>query len=181
MHSRSRVLRSIAALSVVAVVGCDPPASPATAPAHDHGATTAAVIDDVAERELRALKLATAPYRDFRVAQSAGFSTQITPCFEQLPVGGMGFHWGDVSRFDASLDPSHPEVLLYERQRGGAMVLVGVEYIVPFSAWNSATPPQLFGQTFSRNLTFNVWALHAWIWRPNPRGMFADWNPAVRC
>lgn len=23
--------------------------------------------------------------------------------------------------------------------------------------------------------------MHAWIWRPNPAGMFADWNPEVSC
>jgi hypothetical protein len=23
--------------------------------------------------------------------------------------------------------------------------------------------------------------LHLWIWAPNPRGMFAQYNPAVRC
>ena len=23
--------------------------------------------------------------------------------------------------------------------------------------------------------------LHAWIWRPNPSGIFKDWNPSVTC
>jgi len=23
--------------------------------------------------------------------------------------------------------------------------------------------------------------LHVWIWRENPSGMFADWNPTVHC
>ena len=23
--------------------------------------------------------------------------------------------------------------------------------------------------------------MHAWVWKPNPAGMFADWNPNVIC
>ena len=23
--------------------------------------------------------------------------------------------------------------------------------------------------------------MHAWVWSPNPAGMFADWNPEVTC
>ena len=23
--------------------------------------------------------------------------------------------------------------------------------------------------------------MHAWVWKPNPAGMFADWNPEVSC
>jgi hypothetical protein len=149
---------------------------------HDHGsAGVAAVITDSTEAELRALKRATAPYQDFAAAKAAGYSTQVTACYENRPIGAMGSHYGDVSLFDASLEVTRPEVLLFERQKGGGMQLVGVEYIIPFSAWTSQDPPELLGQTFVRNLTFNVWALHVWIWKANPNGIFADWNPRVRC
>ena len=59
--------------------------------------------------------------------------------------------------------------------------VVGVEYVVPFTAWTSPTPPTLYGESFQRNETFQVWALHAWIWKENPRGTFASWNPSVSC
>jgi hypothetical protein len=26
-----------------------------------------------------------------------------------------------------------------------------------------------------------IWALHVWLWKHNPSGMFADWNPNVTC
>jgi hypothetical protein len=58
---------------------------------------------------------------------------------------------------------------------------VGVEFIIPFTAWTGAEPPVLYGQTFARNETFQVWALHVWAWRDNRSGVFADWNPAVSC
>ena len=60
----------------------------------------------------------------------------------------------------------------------------GVEYV--------ATAPQsLFGQTFTKtdlapyvggaeNTNF-AWTLHAWIWKPNPSGLFMPWNPSVNC
>jgi hypothetical protein len=59
-----------------------------------------------------------------------------------------------------------------------------VEYIVPAAAWDQAgnrTPPMLFGQTFHLNEQLGVYALHAWIWKHNPAGVFADWNPRVSC
>jgi len=57
-----------------------------------------------------------------------------------------------------------------------------VEYIVPYSfVPRSATPPTVFGQDLLQNDTFQVWARHAWIWKNNPAGIFADWNPNVNC
>jgi len=26
-----------------------------------------------------------------------------------------------------------------------------------------------------------IWYLHVWHWEPNPSGVFADWNPNVKC
>jgi hypothetical protein len=175
---------ALVGLTVLAAA-CDRSAPAIVTPAqsgHDHGQTAvAAPIDAAAEAGLKALKRATAPFQDFAVAQDSGFTTKVTACFESLPLGAMGSHYGDASTFDATLNPTRPEVLLYERLPGGTLQLVGVEFIVPFSAWTDVNPPTLFGQTFVRNTTFNVWALHAWVWKSNPRGVFSDWNPTVHC
>jgi hypothetical protein len=180
LNSRAALVGLTAVLAA-----CDRSASTVVTPAasgHDHGSSgLVAVIDSTTEHELRALKRATAPFQTLAAAKAAGYSTQVTGCYENLPVGAMGWHYGDVSLFDATLEVTKPEVLLFERQRGGGMKLVGVEYIVPFAAWTSPNPPELLGQVFVKNLTFNVWALHAWVWKPNPRGVFADWNPNVSC
>lgn len=178
-------LAGLVAVLVALLGACDrntPPVAAQSASGHEHASTGAAtVISASTEAELRSLKRATAPFQDFATGKGAGYSTQVTACYENLPVGAMGSHYGDVTLFDATLEVTRPEVLLYERQKGGGMQLVGVEYIVPFSAWTSADPPELLGQTFVRNLTFNVWALHVWIWKKNPNGIFADWNPTVKC
>jgi hypothetical protein len=95
--------------------------------------------------------------------------------------GAMGFHYGKGALIDANVNALAPEVVMYEPASNGQLRLVGVEYVVPFSARTSSTPPTLYGQSFQRNETFQVWALHAWIWKENPRGTFASWNPNVSC
>jgi hypothetical protein len=75
-----------------------------------------------------------------------------------------------------------PELLLYEPEQNGRLRLVAVEYIIPYTAHSrAAAPPVLFGQPFKQNDVFQLWGLHAWVWRENPSGIFADWNPRVTC
>jgi len=102
----------------------------------------------------------------------------------------MGQHFvkGDLVG-DPAVDALRPEVLVYEPLRGGGYRLVAVEYVTFQEAWDAthATPPELFGETFHAVGAGNryglppFYALHAWIWQPNPSGMFADWNPSVSC
>jgi hypothetical protein len=47
--------------------------------------------------------------------------------------------------------------------------------------------PQLFGQSFGDYHPGHTpempwhWDLHAWVWTPNPDGVFAPFNPAIQC
>jgi len=94
----------------------------------------------------------------------------------------MGFHYGNPNLIDESVRVDEPELLLYEPEKNGRLRLVAVEYIVPYTAHSrSAAPPVLFGQEFKQNDTFQLWGLHAWVWKHNPSGMFANWNPGVTC
>ena len=53
------------------------------------------------------------------------------------------------------------------------------------AAWDAthARPPSLFGRNFALVGAGNryglppFYQLHVWLWRPNPSGMFNDWNP----
>ena len=97
-------------------------------------------------------------------------------------LGGMGFHFGKTTAIDATADVLEPEVLLYEPEKNGSLRLVAVEYIIPYALRpRNGPPPTLFGQPFVQNDAFELWGLHAWVWRNNPAGMFADWNPDVNC
>jgi hypothetical protein len=54
--------------------------------------------------------------------------------------------------------------------------------VVPFAALPKTSPaPVLFGQSFTPDDTFGVWALHVWTTRSNPSGLFSPWNPRVHC
>jgi hypothetical protein len=130
--------------------------------------------------DLATLRRVTAPFRNFDVALREGYSAQITPCMTD-PQGGMGYHYGKPAQIDANVHLKRPEVLLYEPDSTGALQLVGVEYIVPVSAWTKTEPPRLFGRDFHVIPAFQVWALHVWVWKANPRGTFEDWNPNVNC
>jgi hypothetical protein len=132
--------------------------------------------------DVEALRASLAPYTSFTLAKNAGYSTAITDCMSNGDQGAMGVHYGNTALIDGTADPMHPEVLIYEPGADGDMALVGVEFIVPFAILpKTATPPTLFGQKFSINDVFGVWALHVWTHRLNPSGTFADWNPRVHC
>ena len=130
------------------------------------------------QRDLDALRAATAAYRDFSRAQAAGYTERLTDCMSDA-AGGMGYHYGKAAFIDASARLLEPEILMYEPQPDGSLQFVGIEYVVPLSM--AATPPTLLGHTFHRNDAFQLWVLHVWLYRDNPSGMFSDWNPNVTC
>jgi len=133
-------------------------------------------------QDLAALRQVTARFHDADAAAAAGWSAQITPCMSDPEgSGAMGFHYGKPSLIDGNVRADSPELLLYEPETNGRLRLVAVEYIVPLTAWRSPQPPRLFGRDFKVNEQFQVWALHAWVWKENPSGMFADWNPMISC
>ena len=182
MPSRTSVLRSLAA---ALLLGCgdaaapEPQDQPALAPATtdlDFATATGPVRE-----KLNRLRDRLAPFKRFQAAKDAGWSAEITACMADPNLGGMGFHYGNPALIDGTVTLQDPELLLYEPQQGGGLRLVAVEYIVPFDAWTHAEPPRLLGQEFKRNEEFQLWGLHVWLWRHNPSGRFADWNPHVHC
>jgi len=88
-------------------------------------------------------------------------------------------HFGRL--MDGIIDPQTPDALIYEPGRKGRPKLVGVEFALPYGLWTSQTPPQFLGATFQPEDEFGVFALHAWVWRTNPEGLFAETNPRVSC
>jgi hypothetical protein len=163
---------------VAALAAC----SQAPIDAPEHGAEVHRVAPSATlNKQLDQVRKATKGFQRFEDAVTAGYASRITECFEDSTAGGMGFHYGDTRLFDATVEATKPEVLLYEPKANGSFKLVGVEYIVPRSAWTSPTPPVLFGETFHYNSTFDIWALHAWIWKKNPAGVLTNWNPDVSC
>lgn len=127
-----------------------------------------------------AARHSTAKYHKVTKAEAAGYvsTLDLLGCFENPGVGGMGLHYLKPALLDGSVDERTPEALVYEMTDNG-LKLAGVEYIVPLDAWGEEDPPELYGRPFHVNTALSLWVLHAWIWTPNPEGIFEDWNPSV--
>jgi hypothetical protein len=125
---------------------------------------------------------ATARFVSLDSAVSAGYPRAVAQCLHHAEHGGMGFHHVNPGYMDRTLEVSRPEILLYERQGSDMYMLTGVEYIVPYRAWpRDSVPPVIMGLDLKRSDQLSLWYLHMWVWKENPAGLFADWNPTVKC
>jgi len=101
-------------------------------------------------------------------------------------VNGTGTH----------TDFAKPSVLIYEPQADGSLELVAVENLVFIDAWEKAgntAPPSFQGVPYDRMVDDPATTLdeahmfephydrHVWIYRDNPNGIFAQFNPQVSC
>jgi hypothetical protein len=97
----------------------------------------------------------------------------------------MGVHYIDTDALvDPALDPLRPEALVFVPGPDGRLRLGAVEYLVPMSLWEGDEPPMVLGRHLHELEPVpgvHVWGLHVWLFQPNPTGIFADWNPQVRC
>jgi hypothetical protein len=132
--------------------------------------------------ELTALREKFTPFQDFAQAEAAGYGNAITPCWFHRDNGGQGLHYGNTALIDGTVSVMEPELVMYEPREDGGRDLLAVEYIVPFDQWADSTmAPMALGQMFHRNEALSLWVLHVWLWRENPAGLHADWNPNVTC
>jgi hypothetical protein len=178
----SRFALAVGAVMLAACARASVAPSARFAPPSDTVAHLTQGFDDAVRRDVETLRNATRPFHDLAAAEAAGYPTKLPQCIADSTMGGMGYHFVDRKRFDEKLEIERPEMLIYAPADGGGVELVGVEYAVPFRAVPStAAPPRLFGQELKPYEQFKYWALHVWAWRPNTAGLFADWNPAVKC
>ena len=137
-------------------------------------------------------KAATASFHDLDKAKGAGYTVQVfdaagITCIAQPGQGAMGIHMLKPSLLDGAIDAERPELLVYEQRNNGTLKLVALEYLVFVADWAGSSPPSLFGRQFDLVPAGNryglppFYALHAWIWKPNPSGILNAWNPRVEC
>jgi hypothetical protein len=137
-------------------------------------------LGEAVDRDVARVRDATAKFKTTDAAESAGYK-RVTDCVEYQPAGAMGYHFQNNTLLDTTLDVDHPEVLVYEKKPDGAFKLNGVEFLVPISAWKSDEPPRIMGQALKKADRLGIWYLHVWTWEASPSGLFADWNPNVKC
>lgn len=101
-------------------------------------------------------------------------------------VGGTGTHTDFLT----------PSILIYEPQPDGSMELVAVENLAFADAWEAAgnsEPPSFHGVPYDymeddpetdadeAHMFEPHWDRHVWLYRENPNGLFAQFNPNVTC
>jgi hypothetical protein len=134
----------------------------------------------------------------------------VTAAMEGMPaqLGGMGIHYfrpdllgitavePRVNGTGTHTDFLQPSILVYEPQPDGSLELVAVENLVFRDAWHAAghaAPPVFKGNewyTMVNNPLTEVdeahgfephYELHLWLYRDNPNGLYAQFNPTVSC
>ncbi len=129
---------------------------------------------------------ATARYQSLDVAVEDGYQ-QLFECISDPTEGAMGIHYIRPDLFDGDLELTKPEGLVYEPLPNGQLRLVAVEYVIPAAAGLRSWPATFLGQTLQFKTTVGThpvdpgYGLHVWLWKRNPSGTFADWNPNVLC
>jgi hypothetical protein len=101
-------------------------------------------------------------------------------------VSGTGIHTDFLT----------PSILIYEPQENGSLELVAVENLAFADAWKAAghtEPPSFHGVAYNfmaddpattaddAHQFAPHWDRHVWIYRENPNGVFAPFNPKVSC
>ena len=144
---------------------------------------------DDASTLLKVVRDATDRFQNVAVAQAAGYALQFG-CVTGDESGAMGLHYvnGDLVN-SGTLDPTRPQIVIYEPVAGGGLRLIGADFLVLADAWNAthSGPPQLMGQLFHLFPSPNrfglpaFYTLHVWAWKDNPNGAFVNWHPNVSC
>ncbi len=200
IHSLLRHRRSLGVLAaLVMALAVLVPAGAASAGHHHHRHHH---HGSVVVRDLVSASIGTARFHHLRTAARAGYAAfpEGVPLHECIDLDvdlddsdgkpAMGVHWVNGALLDDKLDAAHPEVLVLEPLRHGRLRLVALEYVVFESAWGSpetTAPPRLFGHKLKYVPAPNrfdlpaFYEIHAWIWRQNPWGVFANMNPRVTC
>ncbi len=140
-------------------------------------------------RALERLRLVTAAYHNEALARASGFEAE-EMCVES-PQGGMGYHYANEQRIrDDAIHADKPELLLYGPAAGNERALVAVEYWKADRDQDTSTDgdrPRLFGRRFDGPMPGHFpgqpvhYELHVWLWKKNPDGLFAPFNPRSKC
>jgi hypothetical protein len=162
---------------------------------HSMAASDMAALDAGLEDELAQVRRVTAEFHDLDKALAAGYELGwvngsgvriITGCVFHPTAGAMGYHYFNAELMaDLTTDALQPEVLVYAPGENGKLTLAAVEWVVRGQNSNPpgvSSPPSVLGMPMHILVpAVGFYIKHAWVWQPNPSGVFADWNPEVTC
>jgi len=172
----------LSAVAAAAIAGFGSTGVSAQGAAHSHGAPTGDLIKIVRE--------ATERFKDVAVAEREGYQLMFG-CVSGPDWGAMGLHYVNLSLVgDDVLDPTRPEIVIYEPTPSGRLRLTGADFLMFADTWAKSHPtstPELMGQLlhlFEAPNRFGLpafYTLHVWAWKENPNGAFVNWHPKVSC
>jgi hypothetical protein len=174
-------LIALALAGLAAIVGAAVVVAPAS--------SDTAPVGFLQQRDIVRAMIGTFRFHSVAAAEAAGYKPA-SPCVAS-PDGGMGIHYENEALLnDPAIDAAKPEVLVYEPTPSG-LRLVALEY---FRRAGDQTPPvddsdkpSLFGIPFDGPMPGHApwhgwhYDLHVWVWKYNPSGLFAMFNPRVSC
>ena len=152
---------------------------------HSHGSDAAANANAL----VKVVRDNTERFKDVAVAEAEGYGLQFG-CVSGPDSGAMGMHYVNFPLvLDGVLDPTRPEIVIYEPQPDGRLKLVGADFLVLADAWHAKNPgpPQLMGQLFHLFESPNrfglpaFYTLHVWAWKESPTGTFVNWHKNISC
>ena len=182
---------SLAGVLVLAGLG------PVRAQAQDHQSHAAASLQYETQEQrnqtsafVKVVREATERFKNVARAEAEGYFLQFG-CVSGSDAGAMGMHFVNFPLVaDGELDPTRPEIVIYEPTSTGRLRLIGADYLVLAEAWDKkhpGAPPQLMGQLFHLFESPNrfglppFYTLHVWAWKDNPTGTFVNWHSNVKC
>ena len=179
--STRRLLLATAAVALLAACVDEAPLAPdrEIAPVSD----VAMLRGSDVNAAIATLRRVTARYHRLEAAIDDGF-VLLHPCENRPGEGPVGAVYVHMDRLlDGKIDARSPDALVYQpaRNRDVGPKLVAVEFALPYAMWTEPDPPRFLDATFQREDEFGVFALHVWVWRHNPEGLFAETNPRVSC
>lgn len=197
MRTRARTLTAMSgAGAAVAILAAGMTPSAAAVQNHARGSehTSGAHNADL-QQDLAQVRRATARFHDIDTAIEAGYQLGwvngsgikiITGCVANPTAGAMGYHYFNAALMaDNEVNLLEPEVLVYATGDDGKLKLVAVEWAARGPNSNPpgpAQPPTVLGEDMHILVpAVGFYIAHAWVWKPNPAGMLADWNPDVTC
>ncbi|WP_104167933.1 hypothetical protein [Arthrobacter sp. SX1312] len=161
--------------------------TPSAAFAHGGSGDSGSSEHESSREVVYEIRESTERYRSMEKAIRDGYvTTQPVECVEAPGLGAMGVHFVKGSLLDERIDASKPEALVYmprKLDREGKYTryrLVAVEFLS-----TALEAPVLGGVKFDSEPAGSTrpfkHSLHAWVWKYNPEGKFAPWNPSISC
>jgi hypothetical protein len=138
---------------------------------------------------VRVVRESTRRFRDVNQAEAEGYHLAFG-CVSGPDNGAMGLHYVNMDLVaDGVLDPTKPEIIIYEPLPNGGRRMIGADFLVFVDAWHArnAGTPELGGQLlhlFESPNRFGLpafYTLHVWAWKANPTGAFVNWHADVNC